>query len=497
MLVKQKYLVHALLIVPIALAIANAYPKDRNITSLRKPLVLSSNNFDGNRIDCDMQNNGMFVSHRVSGRSGLTWPTDYKQTRSWGYAYAQTIYASGVWLGGKINNEIRVSAGEFAGEFVSGPWGSDSEDEKHKIYKLNKSDLSYPLNSEDFQNWPVEYGAPWVDNNHNGEYEPLPNGPDHPDFIGDQVLWMVMNDGDEDSHFVFNTKPMGFEIQRTVFGFDRADEYGDIMFIKDLIINRGDNTIEDMYIGLWSDPDLGDAADDFVGCDTVLGMGICYNDGDDVNYADYINGTPAVGYDYFQGPMVPAQGETAYMFGRDIPNMKNLKMTSFVKYIGADPVYYDPNNAEEAYNYLKGFMVDGTYFPFSGTGGTPFVHPGDPIKDTGPNDAEYVDRDLHSSDDRRFLMSSGPFTMAPGDSQEVVYAIINAADGTWDESYLKLKEVDIMAQRAYDGHFISGELPPSPNVDVTALEDEIILTWDDVAESYESEDMIDVDPQTF
>ena len=36
-----------------------------------------------------------------------------------------------------------------------------------------------------------------------------------------------------------------------------------------------------------SDPDLGDAADDFVGCDTTLGMGICYNDGDDVNFAGY------------------------------------------------------------------------------------------------------------------------------------------------------------------------------------------------------------------
>ena len=113
---------------------------------------------------------------------------------------------------------------------------------------------------------------------------------------------------------------------------------------------------------LWSDPDLGDAADDFVGCDTTLGMGIVYNDGADVNFAGYVGGTPAAGYDFFQGPMVPAAGETAFMFGREIPDMRNLKMTSFTKYINSDPVYYDPNNAVEAYNYMSGFMPDGIRF---------------------------------------------------------------------------------------------------------------------------------------
>lgn len=473
--------------------IINAEENNFDTKRLTKPFVLSSNNFDGNRIDCDIQNNGMFVSHVVSGRSGLSWPKGYG---------TQTIFASGLWLGGIVNGEVRVVAGEFAGEFASGPWGKNHDSELHKIYKVNKSDLSYPQNYPDFQNWPTDLGAPWVDNNNNGTYEPLPEGPDHPEFIGDQVLWMVMNDGVDSLHWVFHSPPMGFEVQRTVFGFDRADEYGDIMFVKDLIINKGENEVREMFIGLWSDPDLGDASDDFVGCDTVLGLGICYNDGDDVNFTAPWGGgsglgmTPAVGYDYFQGPMVPALSETAKMFGREIPDMKNLKMTSFIKYIGSDPKYYDPNNALEAYYYLNGWLPDGSDFPFIASGGTKFIHPGDPTKDTGLNDTEYVDKDLHPSDDRRFLMSSGPFTMAPGDSQEVVYAIINAADGTWDQSYLKLKEVDIMAQRAYDGDFKSGDPPSAPNVEVTELEDQFIITWENNAESYSSEDLVDLNPDT-
>ena len=45
--------------------------------------------------------------------------------------------------------------------------------------------------------------------------------------------------------------------------------------------NKGEDQIDDMYISLWDDPDLGYAGDDFVGCDTTLSLGFCYNDGSD------------------------------------------------------------------------------------------------------------------------------------------------------------------------------------------------------------------------
>ena len=65
---------------------------------------------------------------------------------------------------------------------------------------------------------------------------------------------------------------------------------------------------------------------------------------------------------------------------------------------------------------MLGLRADGTPFPDEVTGGSNFVHPGDPASDTGPSDTEYVDSDTHASSDRRFVMNAGPFTMAPGDS---------------------------------------------------------------------------------
>ena len=47
----------------------------------------------------------------------------------------------------------------------------------------------------DFQEWPADQGAPWVDVDGDGVYTPLPGGTDHPEFIGDQVIWSIQNDG--------------------------------------------------------------------------------------------------------------------------------------------------------------------------------------------------------------------------------------------------------------------------------------------------------------
>lgn len=290
--------------------------------------------FDGNRIRDDLENNGMLVSHRITGHSGMEWPKG---------SHLYINFASGLWIAGKVDGQIRTAVAEYGPEFVAGPWGSDQGASEHKLYIVNKSDLADPLASDDFQNWPVDLGAPWVDEDGDGVYTPLPAGLDHPEFIGDQVIWWVMNDGYQAQHSIFNTLPLGVELQMTIWGYDRPDAFGDMMFVKALIINKSGVDVDSTIIGLWADPDLGDAGDDFVGCDTTLSLGFCYNDGAD---SDYGGDPPAIGYDFFQGPIVESAGDTAFAYGRLIPGYKNLEMSSFTKYINGDPVYADPNTAD-------------------------------------------------------------------------------------------------------------------------------------------------------
>ncbi|NQV30188.1 MAG: T9SS type A sorting domain-containing protein [Candidatus Marinimicrobia bacterium] len=404
--------------------------------------IQSIGEFDGNRIHSDLENNGMIVSHRISGHSGLEWPRGTAK---------HTVYASGLWIAGLVDGEIRTAVAEYAPELTPGPFGADGSEPEHVLFKITDYDLLEPASSPDFQNWPTTFGAPFVDVDEDGVYSPLPSGPDYPEMMGHQMLWYVSNDAEEANHTVFGTSPLGLEVQTTVWGYARNDELGDMMFVRSLIINKGVNQISDTYVGLWSDPDVGDAGDDFVGCDTSLGLGYAYNDGADGVFGE---NPPAVGYDFFQGPIIPAPGETAIAFGRTIPDYKNLNMTSFVKYSSGHPIYTDPNDAQDVYYYMQGFLRDGSPFINPVTGQpTKFVNPDDPNDNVDANDNVWVDEDDLPSDDRRFLMNAGPFDMAPGDSQEVIYGILHGLSVDALSSVTRLKEIDAMAQSIADNFY--------------------------------------------
>ena len=122
-----------------------------------------------------------------------------------------------------------------------------------------------------------------------------------------------------------------------------------------------------------------------------------------------------------------------------------------------------------------------------------FCFYGDPNDSAGHSTANPVDGNYAASADRRFLMSVGPFTMAAGDSQEVVFGIFHAAGGDALSSVAYLKEVDALAQTAYDIDFALPDSPPSPNVTASAFADQIILVWDDTAEDYVATSEVDLD----
>jgi len=460
--------------------------------------VDSSGTFDGNRIYADVANNGLFLDYHVSGDSALEWP---KGTG------VHSIFQSALWLGATVNGEIRTIVGDYTQDMGPGPYGGDPLAAVHRIYKVNKSMLDDPASHDDFQNWPVDFGAPWVDVDGDGVYTPLPAGTDHPEFIGDQVLWFVSNDGDIAYKLNFGTDPMGVEIQTTMFGYDRIDAIGDMLFIKQLVINKGGDDLVDTYMGLWSDPDLGNAGDDLVGCNVELGMGYVWNDGPDTYYDNLDIGTPAAGYDFFQGPKVPCDDPTdtvecpaqgAKMFGTYFPGEKNLKMSSFAFYINGDATYTDPADEVEGYFYLQGLRKDGSPYPNEIAGDLydqKFCFYGDPAQTHGTENP--VDGNYSSAADRRFLMSVGPFTMAAGDSQEVVFGIFHAAGGDALSSVAYLEQVDQLAQSAYDNDFDLPDAPVPPVVASSAFTDEIVISWQGNSEDYNEDSFFtDLDGNT-
>ncbi|KAA0230803.1 hypothetical protein EDS67_05145 [candidate division KSB1 bacterium] len=469
--------------------------------TLAKPTVIDVETVDGNRIFNYLNNRGAWCFHNNPVGFGMQWP---------GQSGHSIDYASGIWVAGLVNGAIRTACAEFTYEFQPGninPDGTpdDANSPRHQVLKIQKGDLlDEGFSNPDYTAWVedlYQLGAP-IQRDANGNPILSATGKRIPAIIGDQMLWMVYNDGNPGDHALFGTPPIGLEVQNTIWVFNRPDAFGDMMFVKFLVINKGQNNLENAYVGLWFDIDLGDSNDDLVMCDTTLSLAAFWNDGDDTDYQP----PPAIGADFFQGPIVPSPGDTANVSGRKIPDYKNLGMTSFAKYIrGGPPDTQDPELASEAYNFMLGLNGLGVEIIDPTTGRpTKFVNVSDPEAGTG-----WVDGVELEPADRRMLMNTGPFTLdrwvdTDGDGlaevgepgvQEIVAAVLIAQGTNAKNSVTRLKQADVSAQLAYDLNFALPPSPSIPNVTVHNLDREVLLTWDGAVESYEAADRVDVDDE--
>lgn len=365
-----------------------------------------------------------------------------------------------------------------------------------------------------WDNWPVDLGAPYIERNGQPGYQPPPadfavadlinNNYDEPGLAGadpnspaDQVIFTIFNDLHRPTSVGrFGSEPTGLEIQMTMWGYKRTDALGNIFFRKWRIINKGGVDIDgsgtlgafyldSMYVCQWSDPDLGSFSDDLVGCDTVLSLGFVYNgNAVDTDFRKFNLPPPSGGYDFLQGPAVPSPGDEGIFDLKRVQGIKNLGMTGF-SYFSAGSPYSDPRGGYETntiawYKMLRGFAPllgpDVRYnFPPGMTPG-PFPLAGDPVAGTGHIDGQGTDYSFVPGD-RRLLVITGPFQMAPGDTQEVVVAFVAGLGADRLSSISVMKFNDRFAQNTYDALFQVPSAPPAPRVNVTELNGKVILDW--------------------
>ncbi len=423
------------------------------------PMIIS------NDVMVDVNNIAMFVTNRggfardlesAGGPSGLFFPRGTDKT---------AVYAAGLWFGSRVrvspdSVETRVTVAEYDLEYTPGliynsggeiTW-DDAGDARLKVYKIVKGDT---LNA-DYLDWPVADGAP-VD----ARGRPL--------WQGDQTCWAVYNDGDPARHTndAGGSTPQNIEIRQTTFAFDRQGPLGNMIFVKFNFTNRGNETLDSCYVSMWSDVDLGGATDDMAGCDTLLSLGYVYN----ASNEDEIYGAvpPAVGFDFFQGPIVPgAATDTALVSGERMPGYKNLPMTSYNRYINGT----DPDSRFATYNYMRGLTINGAPLHVNEDPAQPVTHyffAGDPVLGEG-----WIDE---AQADKRIMLSSGPFTMEPGDQQEVVVALIVAQGSDRLSSLTLLKAYDDQAQKVFDANFDLPPPPPRPILYARPYDRAIDLSW--------------------
>ena len=478
-----------------------------------------------------IQSDGWSARNPLNSNSGVTYPRSTDQV----------IFQDGIIWGGRVQDgndqDLRVGGQTYEIGTVPGvieSKGVAQDRETARLYRIRRDwatadlrlDASEVLNiglsevtaaheeavraqyERDWTEWPAELGAPYYDNDGNGQYDPSVDEPGLAN--ADQVIWFAINDLDQGATTnLYGSLPIGLETQVTLWGYARSDALGDVIFKKYKIIYKGtaeatdDAVIEDMYFAQWSDPDLGDFGDDFAGADVGLSLGYVYNSiDDDSHYVTFGLAPPAAGYDFLQGPIVPVyqlddDGNIAVdddgnqlldensvaIFNDGLrPGYKNLPMTAFV-YFAAGSAISDPELGEyigtqQWYNLLRGFQPqDDVENPVPYTNpltnaDTKFTLDGDPTRATGWNDGVPL-----PAGDRRIVLATGPFEMALGDTQEVVVALLGAISSDRLRSVSKLKFTDQFVQDAYNSFFQVPKPPTQPNVRLVELDQTIVLNW--------------------
>ncbi len=490
--------------------------KNPGLAKTNAQIALTSLNI--NNLSSYFFNNGISDISNL-GNSGLYYPKGSGKT---------AVFTSGLLWGARVAGDPDPRMGGTAyrtglvpGKVLADGTADDPTLDKYRIYRVRRDvypggptkDLSVEADldgfseseiranyEKDWTEWPVDMGAPFEDVDGNGVYDPTVDIPGFPG--ADQTLWFVTNDLNAgQTRFLYGANPLGIECQVTIWAYNQAGALGNMYFRKYKLINVTNRpalvptTFEEMYFSMWSDVDLGDAGDDFVGVDVDKSLQYCYNAGPvDATYAPLP--PPAVGFDFFQGPVVDGVAgedinengiDDAEDFGifdgkRVGPGKINLPMTAAYYFANGDPTIGDPpqgniEGSRQFYNFIRGrFGISGAIFTDLATGlPTTYALNGDPVTRTG-----WLDGIQLPPGDRRQGSGSGPFNMAPGDTQEVVVAeiVAGALPGMDNISAISLlRFYDRTAQNAYDNFFNLPVAPPAPDVKVTELDQKVVLSW--------------------
>lgn len=247
--------------------------------------------------------------------------------------------------------------------------------------------------------------------------------------------------------------PLGIEVDQRIYSWGFG-QYNNFIFIRYSIVNKSNDTLYDCFTAPALDTDIGPTASNDrmrtvipdADQDTLdLGVQWSETSGNDVDYG-------YMGADFLESPAVDRRG----FIRRDkksFDNDEQLGLHTLRNWI----IDIDPRTPQDRYEFM------------AGDNGTP-VRDGDNL-----------------AGDKRFLMSTGPFNMVPGDTARVVIGILIAPaksanpDGTWEDMDSLIK-LDLFAQKVYDNNFLAPRPPDRSNVEWRPLDNGVELSWDSTSE---------------
>ena len=401
----------------------------------------------------------------------------YKQQTEIAREQIEHFSYAGLWVGGIVNGERRVSTSIVDGVFEAGNEGFELFAETPILIQSSISSTT--------QDSMAQYYSP--------------NAISHQDMFADFKDYGASG---SDNMGIPNHNPLGIEIHLESYSWNYS--YADAFAILNYTFkNASSDTIRDIYAGIWADPSV--ANFNYTDYYTPGGGFTWYDNLDGFDESEDIAGfNRNIAYQY------DADGDDGWaesylgmsILGGSIP-MKYLK-TNYYQWVWTNsnnsdyPAYSMPIDDNERYEKMSSSVPKGT----------------------GP---DYTSEGYPASENSwLFLISAGPtgsipnadttsWTLAPGDSCSIAFTVVCGlwADGVSGDSPGRRNNLYVnydWAQKAYDGEdknrnnildegedtngnleidrYILPAPPPVPNMYVEIESKKVILYWQNNAESF-------------
>lgn len=356
------------------------------------------------------------------------------------------LYNLDAWIGGRVDGTLRVVQHRNASP---GPFGTPDElcSKRDRIFAISRADVDrFDATGEataDLLDWPVAFGAPTIDGNGDPSDYILGNG-DRPGIVGSRSAWWVSHDILHNWPAEGITQETGFETSFLVSSLlDRPDQHAVSLRIR--LGYHGNRPISDTWFGLFLDPNLGDGSNDRVGVDTASQLGYAYDDG-----PDPVNGprSPAIGVVLVRGVIADADGLDNNHDGQSDEPGEQLGLSSFM----TGHTGIQAHEGAAAYNDLQGLctlagrpwaprapIAGSSFFGCNAHGTGPetrFFFPGDPVTGSGWTETTPI---ASPPVDARFVVSTGPFSMEPGDEVTFDWILSWSRGADWKDSLERLR----------------------------------------------------------
>ena len=383
----------------------------------------------------------------------------------------------GLWVGGIVNGQRRVSTAIVDGVF-------DAGDEGFELFANSPITIQSSISSTT-QDSMAKYYSPYAIS--------------HQDMITD---FKDYGDSPGDNLGIQGHSPLGLDIhlESYAWNYSYADAF---VILKYTFTNATEDTIQDIYAGLWADASLAN-----------FNYTDIYTPGGGFSWSDNLDGfdesEDEAGFERAIGYQYDANGDDGWTesylglsaLGSNVPY--NYLNTNYFQWVWTNsnnsdyPAYSMPLTDEERYDKMSSSVPKGSGPDYTSEG-----YPG-------------------SENSWLFLVSAGPvglhhnadttsWTLGPGESCHIAFTVVCAlwTPGIGGNSHAQRGNLHVnydWAQKAYDGEdknrnnqldegkdgnsngvidrYILPAPPPSPNMEVVVESGKVTIYWQDGAESF-------------